>query len=62
MRYVFVHGQTSTDYSKGEEFVRKQLRLPEQAKKSKKKKKYLKAGKRRFGTWLQVPIVRKRIL
>lgn len=35
MKCVFIHDQTSTDCSVGEELVEKQLRLPEQVKKSK---------------------------
>lgn len=37
MKCVFSHDQTSTEHSMNEELVEKQLRLPEQVKKSEKK-------------------------
>lgn len=37
MKCVFIHDQTSTEHSMNEELVEKQLRLPEQVEKNKKK-------------------------
>lgn len=52
MKCVLIHDQTSIEYLMDEELVEKQLRLPEQVKKSENISCVLKAGKRRLGTWL----------